>query len=88
MLTRIVNGITEEISQEEEILIREEWETNRILQEKEQEKTQALQYLNSTDWVISKISEQKLLEKDISDLLIKYEEVLTKRNEFRNILNK
>ena len=48
---------------------------------------EAKDYLSSTDWVVVKIQEQQVQGLDVSDLLIQYSDVLTKRSESRDLIN-
>lgn len=43
----------------------------------------AKEYLNQTDWIVTKINEYQVIGKDIDELLSKYAEQLTKREEAR-----
>lgn len=46
--------------------------------------TEARSYLNSTSWVIEKMSERSMLGEDISHLLIKYSDIIKKRQAARD----
>ena len=48
---------------------------------------EAKSYLAETDWVVIKINEAQVLGEAIQDLLVKYKEILDKRQECRAILN-
>lgn len=53
----------------------------------EQKVQEAIWYLKSTDWIITKLNEYKLLGIDIAPLLEKYSIELIKREECRQIQN-
>ena len=48
---------------------------------------EAKAYLADTDWVVIKINEAQVLGEAIQDLLVKYKEILDKRQECRTIIN-
>jgi len=52
----------------------------------EYEKEKAQKYLNETDWIIAKIGEYQFLGNDVSEMLMKYKDVLDKREEARKLL--
>lgn len=56
-------------------------------QELEAKIAEAKAYLASTDYVVTKIMEYTLLNKDISLLVVEYSEILQKRDEYRSFLN-
>jgi len=53
---------------------------------KEKAKSDAEKYLQSTDWIIAKIGEYQFLGNDVSEMLVKYKDVLDKREEARKLL--
>ena len=53
---------------------------------KEKAKLDAEAYLQGTDWIIAKIGEYQFLGNDISEMLVKYKDVLDKREEARKLL--
>lgn len=53
----------------------------------EQKIQEAKNYLVSTDWIVVKLQEAKLLETDITEMLTKYSTELTKREEARALIN-
>lgn len=63
--------------------------TEEDLRRREREKAinDARHYLQSTDWITSKIAEALAETGDISDILSKYEEELTRRKESRILIN-
>lgn len=54
---------------------------------KERATQEALQYLASTDWVVTKINEAQVLGESVAELLSKYDEVLQKRKDARISIN-
>jgi len=76
-----INGIWEEV-----------YEDNRASEEiekmsKEYLIEESMHYLHSTDWVITKINEEKILENDVSSLIEKYADIIEKRKFYRIQLN-
>lgn len=57
------------------------------LAENKQKIFEAKEYLNDTDWVVIKLNEASLKEKDIDLLLEKYADILTERDVKRNLIN-
>lgn len=55
--------------------------------ELETRQQEAKWFLDSTDWVVVKISEAQIVGDDISGLLTQYSDVLTQRKEARLIIN-
>lgn len=56
-------------------------------QQEEQERAEALTYLDSTDWIVAKISEALALGKDTSPLLTKYSTELDERASMRELID-
>ena len=50
------------------------------------QKLVAKEYLDSTDWIIAKISETMASGEDTAELIEKYQEQINKRKECRNLL--
>jgi hypothetical protein len=51
-----------------------------------QTNAEARAYLNSTGWVVEKMSEYQLIGKPVDDLLIKYADILAARQEARDAI--
>lgn len=65
----------------------EDLQAEELAAEKAQKVTEARAYLNSTGWIIEKISERSFVGEDIEPLKTKYIEELTAREEARALIN-